>query len=167
MNDIKCILIILLFIISCKKEQKVFSILTNNSVSMWDMSYYEEVNFNDTLYIKKRTRSISFHSNFDCFTYGKWRTGERTIDIIGPQKNYLGLCSKWELINDSVISLNCKDTVVVRIINKDSIELVDKFGTIKFYLKRVQKPWNIDNESLKRRQQEVKTGEYIKVPIHY
>lgn len=167
MNKIIFLLIMCLTFFSCKKEVSLFTLLTNNSTSLWDISFYEELSIGDSVYLHKRTRSISFHSNLDCFTYSKLRTGERTIDIIGPKKNYLGLCSKWKLINDSVIFLNCKDTFIVRIINKDSIDLIDSLGIIKYHLKRVQKPWDIDEESLKRREQEIKTGEYIKVPIQY
>jgi len=166
MNRIIFLVLLLLVFFSCQNEKRVFTILTNDSVSLWDISFYEEANINDSLYLRKRTKSISFHTNFDCFTYVKWRTGERTIDVIGPQKNYLGLCSKWELINDSIIFLNCKNKFTVRIINRDSIDLVDSLGIVKFHLKRVQKPWNIDENSLKRREREVKTGEYIKQPIY-
>lgn len=157
MNKIIFLLIICLSFFSCKKENKVFTILTSNSVSLWDISFYEELYIDDSVYLHKRTRSISFHSNFDCFTYTKWRTGERTIDIIGSKKNYLGLCSKWELINDSLIFLNCKNKFTVRIINRDSINLIDSLGIVKYQLKRVRKPWRIDKESLIRREKEIKT----------
>jgi|SRR5690606_16583290 len=165
MNRIIFLGLLFLVFFSCKKEKRVFTILTNDSVALWDITFYEESYKNDSIYLK-RTRSISFHNNFDCFTYSKLRTGERIIDVIGPKKNYLGLCSKWELINDSIIFLNCKNKFTVRIINRDSIDLVDSLGIVKFHLKRVQKPWNIDENSLKRREREVKTGEYIKQPIY-
>lgn len=167
MNKLIFLFIICISFSSCKKEKEVFTILTDNSASLWDISFYEEASIGDSTYLFQRTRSISFHNNYDCFTYTKWRTGERTIDIIGPQKNYLGLCSRWELINDSLIFLNCKNKFTVRIINRDSLDLIDSLGNVKFQMKRIQKPWNIDKESLKRREQEVKTGEYIKVPIQY
>jgi len=167
MNKIIFLFIICISFFSCKKKEKVFTILTDNSTSLWDISFYEEAYIDDSTYLFQRTRSISFHNNFDCFTYTKWRTGERTIDIIGPKKNYLGLCSKWELINDSLIFLNSENKFTVRIINKDSVDLIDSLGNVKFQLKRVKKTWNIDKKSLKRREQEVKTGEYIKEPIQW
>lgn len=165
MNKIIVLLIICLSFFSCKKEKEVFTILTDNSVSLWDISFYEEVSLDDSTYLFQRTRSISFHKNHDCFTYAKLRTGERIIYIIGPQKNYLGLCSRWELINDSLIFLNCENKFTVKVINKDSVDLIDNKGNLKFQMKRVQRPWNIDKESLERREQEIKTGKYIEMPI--
>src|SRR5690606_35346112 len=117
MNRIIFLGLLFLVFFSCKKEKRVCTILTNDSVALWDITFYEESYKNDSIYLK-RTRSISFHNNFDCFTYSKLRTGERIIDVIGPKKNYLGLCSKWELINDSLIFLNCKNKFTVRIINR-------------------------------------------------
>lgn len=87
--------------------------------------------------------------------------GDRHMKVLGPEPGYADLCNKWEVLNDSTVKLNCKNVFVVRIISKDTLHLIDVSGIKKHGMYRVQQSWNIDEETLKFRDEQVKSGEYL------
>ena len=65
------------------------------------------------------------------------------------------------MLNDSTVKLNCNNIFVVRIISKDTLFLIDVSGIKHHEMYRVQPPWNINEESVKIRDEQVKSGEYL------
>lgn len=162
MNNYFMILIISLVLMGCKKEKRDIEILlTNDSISLWDIRIYYKTESNGITIYDDFLESISFNTNGLCELYKNMIYKKRKIEILGPKPNYLGLCNKWEIINDSTIKINCRDTFVVRIISRDTIHFYDTLGVKKHELYRVPPPWNIDEESVKRRDREVESGAYL------
>ena len=163
MNKVIICLIVSLFLFNCKKtkEDELFSYLTNDSISMWDITMKRLTVLRDTTYYHHYFRSISFDKNFECNQYGYTIYGARIMDVLGPKPNYLGLCNKWEILNDSTVKLNCKNIFVIRKISRDTLHLIDTLGVKQHEMYRVQPPWNISEKSIKRRDREVESGEYL------
>lgn len=157
------ILLFLVFLFSCKQNKKdvLITYLTNDSVGMWDIVTERKVELKDTSYIHFYYRSISFSSDFTCERYAKTIWNERIIDYLGPIPNYLGLCNKWEIINDSIIKLNCKDVFVFKLINKDTLYLFDTLQIKKHEMYRVNNNWNIDKGSLNIKKEKIRRGHYL------
>lgn len=167
MNKCKILMIFLLFI-SCEpnKTTKLNTYLTNDSISMWDITMERYVELKDTSYIHRYFRSISFSSDFNCERYAKTIYNDRMIDFLGPEPNYLGLCNKWEILNDSIVKLNCRDIFEIKIINKDTLFLLDSLGIKKHEMYRVKVPWNIDKELIQIRNEKVESGEYLDKKVY-
>ena len=162
MNKYLVYFIISFIFFGCKKEKKeIFIYLTNDTISMWNMRMSRLVILDDTTYHHHYFRSISFCENYECNQYAYTIYGDRIIDFLGPKPNYLGLCNKWEILNDSTIKLNCRDVFVVKVISRDTLHLIDTLGIKQHEMYRVQPPWNIDEESVKLRDKEVKSGKYL------
>lgn len=157
-----CFIIFPMFF-SCEKtkEDELFSYLTNDSISMWNVTMSSLAVLSDSTYYHHYFRSISFDENFECNQYAYTIYGDRMIDFLGPEPNYLGLCNQWGILNDSTVKLNCRDVFVVRIISRDTVHLIDTLGVKQHEMYRVQPPWNIDEELVKMRDKEVKSGKYL------
>lgn len=157
------ILILLGFLFSCKKNKQdiLINYFTNDSISMWDIVTERKVELKDTSYIHLYYRSISFSSDFICERYAKTISNDRMIDYLGPIPNYLGLCNKWEFINDSIIKLNCKDVFIFKIINKDTLYLFDSLQIKKHEMYRVNSNWNIDKDLLNIKKEKIRSGHYL------
>src|SRR5690606_10445309 len=158
-------LFILLTSCTKSKKEELKAYLTNDSISMWDITMKRLAVLSDTTYYHHYFRSISFGGNFECNQYAYTIYGDRIIDFLGPKPNYLGLCNKWEILNDSTVKLNCRDVFVVRIISRDTVHLIDTLGVKQHEMYRVQPPWNIDEETVKIRDKEVKSGKYLENDI--
>lgn len=144
---------------SKKEELRVY--LTNDSISMWDITMKRLTVLSDTTYYHHYFRSYLIQDDFVCESFAKTRNGIRYIDFLGPKTNFKGLCNKWEILNDSTVKLNCRDVFVVRIISRDTVHLIDTLGVKQHEMYRVQPPWNIDEESVKIRDKEVESGKYL------
>lgn len=157
-----------LFLLSCSfdKKRNLSSYLTNDSISMWDMKMNRLIKLKDTTYQHYYYKSFLFNKNLVCERYSKTKTGERLIDIIGPKPNYLGLCNRWEILNDSIIKLNCTDTFVIKIISEDTLYLFDRFGVKQHEMYRVDLPWNIDEESVKIHNEQIENEKYLDNKIY-
>src|SRR5690606_29188112 len=118
MNKFIIFILISLFLFSCKKnkEKELFIYLTDDSISMWDITMKTVIKFDDTTYYHHYFRSYLFKDDFICEGYAKTKIGERLLSIWGPEPNYAGLCNKWEILNDSTVKLNCRDVFVVKVI---------------------------------------------------
>lgn len=159
-------LIYLLFLLcfySCKKhrESTLHTYLTNDSLSMWDITTRDSIMLNDSLHYYEYTKSISFDISGQSNRYDILVNKKRRIQIIGPKLNYAGLCNKWEILNDSTVKLNCRDVFVIKIISRDTLHLIDTLGVKQHKMYRVQPPWNIDEESIKTRDNQLESGEYL------
>lgn len=163
MNNYTFLLMFFLLLLSCKhsKENKLSEYFTNDTISMWDMKMVSLQQLRDTTYYHNYFRSYLFQKDFICENYAKTNSGIRLIEILGSKPNYAGLCNKWEILNDSTIKLNCKNIFVVRIISKDTVHLIDTLGIKQHEMYRVEPPWNIDEESVRIRDKQIKTGEYL------
>ena len=162
MNKLLIIIVFLFFLFGCSEKKKdIEIILTNDSISMWDIRRCDKVEINGVAYPHCYMESISFNINGICELYKKRILNDRKIIILGPKPNYLGLCNKWEILNDSTIKLNCRDVFVVKVISRDTLHLIDTLGIKQHEMYRVQPPWNIDEESVKLRDKEVKSGKYL------
>ncbi len=156
------LLLLVCLMMGCKKEKEgILIYLTNDTISMWNMKISRLVILDDTTYYHHYFRSISFGENFECNQYAYTVYGDRIIDFLGPKPNYLGLCNKWEILNDSTVKLNCRDVFVIKIISRDTLHLIDTLGVKQHEMYRVQPPWNIDEESVKIRDKQVESGEYL------
>lgn len=146
---------------SCTKKNLLHEYFTNDSVSMWDMPIMElQIIDNDSLYFE-RNISFIFHKDFTCEVFNLGINDKRYALQIGPEVNYTNKCMKWEILNDSTITMNCVDTFVVKIINRDTVYLFDTLGVKKHEMYRVFKPWNINQESVKFRNSLIDSGEYL------
>lgn len=145
---------------SCAKKNVLREYLTNDSISMWDMKINTLIELRDTSYNHSYFKSYLFKEDFNCQVFSKLIWDERVAEIIGPKPNILGLCDKWEILNDSTIKVNCVDTFVVKIINRDTIYLFDTLGVKKHEMYRVSKPWNINEESVEIRDKLIESGDY-------
>ena len=163
MNKFIICILISLFFLSCEKnkEKELFAYLTNDSISMWDITMKRLTVLSDTTYYHHYFRSYLIQDDFVCEGYAKTKIGERLLSIWGSEPNYAGLCNKWEILNDSTIKLNCRDVFVVRIISRDTVHLIDILGVKQHEMYRVQPPWNIDEESVKIRDKQVESGKYL------
>lgn len=159
------LILIVLFLFGCQSKltnkEKLLNYLTNDSISMWDITMKRLAVLSDTSYYHNYFRSISFRKNFECDQYAKTIWGDRHMEVLGPEPGYADLCNKWEILNDSTVKLNCKNVFVVRIISKDTLHLIDVSGIKKHEMYRVQQPWNIDEETVKFIDKQVKSGEYL------
>src|SRR5690606_19555723 len=166
-NKFKILMIIFLFI-ACQpnKSEEMRTYLTNDSISMWDITMERHVQLRDTSYIHRYFRSISFSSDFICERYVKTIYNDRMIDFLGPEPNYIGLCNKWEILNDSIVKLNCRDIFAIKIINKDTLFLFDSLGIKKHEMYRVKTFWNIDKERIKIRDKKIENGEYLDKKVY-
>lgn len=151
----------LLLFSSCHKKKILHEYLTNDSVSMWDMKINTLIELKDTSYNHSYFKSYLFDEEFNCQVFRNLIWGERIAQVIGPQSNILGLCDKWEILNDSTIKMNCDETFVVKIINRDTLYLFDTLGVKKHEMYRVSKPWNINQESVNIRDKLIESGEYL------
>ena len=163
MNKVIICLIVSLFLFNCKKtkEDELFSYLTNDSISMWNITMKRLAVLRDTTYYHHYFRSISFDKNFECNQYAYTIYGDRIMDVLGPKPNYSGLCNKWEILNDSTVKLNCKNIFLIRKVSRDTLHLIDTLGVKQHEMYRVQPPWNISEKSIKRRDREVESGKYL------
>ena len=163
MNKVIICLIVSLFLFNCKKtkEDELFTYLTNDSISMWDITMKRLTVLSDTTYYHHYFRSYLFQDDFICESFAKTKNGIRLIDFLGPEPNLRGLCNKWEILNDSTVKLNCKNIFVIRKISRDTLHLIDTLGVKQHEMYRVQPPWNIDEESVKIRDKQVESGEYL------
>jgi len=143
------------------KKPTLVEYLSNDSIQMWDITMYNYIELRDTSYFHKFLRSISFDKNFQCEQYARIICCERIIDVLGPKPNHFGLCNKWELLNDSTVKLNCKDVLVVKIINRDTVHLIDTLGIKQHEMYRVSPPWNVDKESVLIKNKKIENGEYL------
>jgi len=167
-NSIKTVLIACILLTSCGKTKKeeLREYLTNDSISMWDITMKRLTVLSDTTYYHRYFRSYLIQDDFVCEAFAKTRNGIRYIDFLGPKPNLRGLCNKWEILNDSTVKLNCRDVFVVRIISRDTVHLIDTLGVKQHEMYRVQPPWNIDEESVKIRDKRVESGEYLDKRIY-
>lgn len=153
--------LVIFFFSSCNKENKLKKILTDDDKSLWDIPYDElYVNLNNDSIILQKTLSLLFYKDFTCERFNLGPIG-RVAVMIGPEINYLELCNKWRIINDSTIEVNCKDIYIIKVINNDTLHLFDKNGIKKHEMYRVQKNWNIHEESVKIRDRLIKNKDYI------
>lgn len=163
MNNKILIIIMLIFIFSCKKQKsEIESILTNDSISMWDRTEYEMDTLEDGS-LKERIyiRSVSFQTNGSCNFFRRMRDGsQRYIVIRGPEPDFYGVCNRYELLNDSTIKMFCKYSFSIKIISRDTLHLLDSLGNKVHDLYRVPPPWNIYKESIEERNREVRSGKY-------
>src|SRR5690554_2424548 len=161
------ILVVLIFFISCEKENEIKNFLTNGSSSMWDMPIIEKrmIGEQDSIIIQ-RSIGLLFHEDYKCERFNVGKT-KRTALRIGPKVNVTGLCNKWKILNDSTIKLNCKDIFVVKMISKDTLYLLDTLGVKKHEMYRVSQPWNIDEKSVKIRDKLIESEEYLSPYIYY
>lgn len=151
---------------SCTKKNVLREYLTNDSVSMWDMPIMElQVIDNDSSYFE-RTISFMFHKDLTCEVFNLGMK-DRHSRRIGPKVNVTGKCNRWEILNDSVIKMNCDETFVVKIINRDTVYLFDTLGVKKHEIYRVSKPWKIDQESVEIRDKLIESGEYLSPYLYY
>lgn len=96
-----------------------------------------------------------------------WGMKDRHARRIGPKVNVTGKCNRWEMLNDSVIKMNCDETFVVKIINRDTVYLFDTLGVKKHEMYRVFKPWEINQESVEIRDKLIESGEYLSPYLYY
>lgn len=166
-NSFKLIFFFIFLFTSCNRNNQIFDTLTNDSSSMWDMKIVEKrkVGEHDSISINRHV-SYLFHKNFVCEVFNVGPT-DRIALKIGPKINVTGLCNKWEIVNDSIIKLNCKKLFIVKIIDKDTLYLFDTLGVKKHELYRVKKPWNINKESVNVRDKLIENNEYLSPYIYY
>ena len=147
----------------CKKQKsEIESILTNDSISMWDRTEYEMDTLEDGS-LKERIyiRSVSFQTNGYANLYVKTRFhNERHIVTLGPEPDFYGACNRYELLNDSTIKMFCYEKFTIKIISRDTLQLLDSLGNKVHDLYRVPPPWNIDKFWIERRNKEVRSGKY-------
>lgn len=143
------------------KNSTLIKLLTNDSISLWDKKIYDSIYSDDGYYYYNRFESISFDINYDCELYYKTIDDNRIIKILGPMINKDGLCNKWEIINDTTIKLNCNEIFIVEIINRDTLILYDQNYIKKHELYRVIEDWNIDKESLIKKNEAIESEDYL------
>lgn len=160
-------LFLILLLISCNtEEKKTIEYLSEDSLSMWDMPIKEmQVVDNDTIYYG-RTISFLFHNDFICEVFNLGLKKERYAIQIGPKVNYTGKCMRWKIINDSTIQLNCKDVYILKPQSRDTLFLFDVSGIKVQEMYRVAKPWNINQNSLKIRNELIENEEYLDNKIY-
>ena len=156
----------LLLFSSCHKKKILHEYLTNDSVSMWDMPIMELQVIDDDSSYFERTISFLFYKDLTCDVFNLGMR-DRHARRIGPKVNVTGKCNKWEMLNDSVIKMNCVDSFVVKIINRDTLYLFDALGVKKHEMYRVSKPWNINEESVEIRDKLIESGEYLSSYLYY
>lgn len=162
--------LILLLIMGCQptfnNEEKLVNFLTNDSVSMWDIPINEmQVIDNDTTYFERRI-SYLFYKNYICEVY-KLGPKQRHAVRIGPKTNVTQMCNQWKILNDSTIRMNCKDIFVIRVVNRDTLYLIDTLRQKKHEMYRISQPWNINKESVEIRDKLIKNEEYLNPYIYY
>src|SRR5690606_34146918 len=152
--------------LSCdKSEKKLVEYLTQNNRSMWDMPINEmQVIDNDTTYFERRN-SYLFYENYICEVY-KLGPKQRHAVRIGPKPNVTGLCNKWEILNDSTIKMNCKNIYTLKMIDRDTLYLINLSGKKEYEMYRVYEPWYIDMESVNIRDSLIQSGEYLSPYIY-
>jgi hypothetical protein len=161
------IFILFFLLLSCdKSEKKLVEYLTQNNKSMWDMPINEmQVIDNDTTYFERRI-SYLFDKNYICEVY-KLGPKQRHAVRIGPKINVTQMCNKWEILNDSTIRMNCKDIFVIRVVNRDTLYLIDTLRQKKHEMYRISEPWNINKESVEIRDKLIENEEYLNPYIYY
>lgn len=139
------IFIFLLLISSCKKtkQEELITILTNDSMSMWNVTMQTYIELKDTTYYHDYYKSLMFTKDLICEQYSLLYSGKRDISIIGSTSYSMGYCNKWEILNDSTIKIMCTEVFVIKKINKDTVYLYDLDGFKAHEMYRVSPPWNI------------------------
>lgn len=139
------LLTIIVFIFSCKENyhSDFKSNLTNDSIEMWN-SYLPMTGENENI-------SFSFNSDGNAEIYGIDIYGNRKIHAYDSIPNDYGICNRWELINDSTLTIMCNSEYRILSYEKDSIRLkkLNNPGKDKIrVLYKVKGNWNIDKERL-------------------
>lgn len=144
-SKIFLLLIMIFLVISCKKskQEELITILTNDSMSMWNVTMQTYIELKDTTYYHDYYKSLMFTKDFICDEFALLRSGIRNISLRDSIPNSFGYCNRWEILNDTMIKINCKEIFVIKKISKDTVYLYDLDGFKAHEMYRVSPPWNI------------------------
>lgn len=141
-RNILYLLFFVFFIHSCNKKkntQDLVYYLTNDSIQVWDTYTFD----------KNQKISYSFDKSGRCEFYGLGIDGVRRIYPYDSIPDDYGLCSRWELINDSTLNIMCNSEYRILSYQDDSIKLkkLNNPGKNRIrVLYKVKDNWNIDKE---------------------